>query len=305
MRELKIIAESYPPPAWNETVIRGVDQHNVAVTGLSDYYPVGFLVKGRGGEILGGLLGDIWGGWLHVGNLWVSESIRGRGYGNELMARAHQYALEKSCTHAFLQTGSYEARPLYEKLGYRVYAELQNHPTRPHNRYFLSKRLDKNDEGPLHVKDLAIVMDPYPSKDAEAVVRQGISTHAYAAIGLPEKEWSPHNFFLRESEGEILGGALGNIWGAWMYVAYLWVDRSLRGKGHATRLMAAAEEHAIAKGCGDVFLGTFSFQARPLYEKLGYHVFGERKDHPKGHSHYWLTKKLERNQTKHQDTKLG
>jgi GNAT superfamily N-acetyltransferase len=135
-------------------------------------------------------------------------------------------------------------------------------------------------------------MDPYPSKDAEMVVRQGISTHAYAAIGLPEREWAPHNFFLRDSDGEVLGGVLGNIWGDWMYVAYVWVDRSLRGNGHASRLMAAAEEHASAKGCGNAFLDTFSFQARPLYEKLGYHVFGVEEDHPKGHSHYLMTKRL-------------
>ena len=244
MRELKIVTESYPPRAWSETVVRGVDQHNVAVTGLPEYYPVGFLVKGRGGEVLGGLLGDIWGGWLHVGSLWVSESLRGRGYGAQLMARAHQYGLEKSCTNAFLQTGSYEARPLYEKLGYSVYAELKNHPTRPHSRYFLSKRLDKHDERDLQVKELPIVMDPYPSKDAETVVRQGISSHAYAAIGLPENGWRRSTFFCVIAEGEILGGALGNIWGDWMYVAFLWVDRSLRGKGYATKLMSAAEEHA-------------------------------------------------------------
>jgi GNAT superfamily N-acetyltransferase len=292
MRELEIIAEAYPPRAWTETVVRGVDNHNLAVTGLADYYPVRFFVKGRGGEILGGLLGDIWGGWLHVGSLWVSESIRGRGYATELMARAHQYAIEKSCTHAFLQTGSYEARPLYEGLGYFVYAELKNHPTRTHSRYFLSKHLRPNDQGPLHVKELAISMDPYPSKDAEMVVRQGITTHAFAAIGLPETEWSPHNFFLRSGDGEILGGALGNIWGDWMFVAYLWVDRALRGKGYATRLMATAEEHARAKQSGNAFLDTFSFQARPLYEKLGYHLFGEEKDHPKGHNRYLMTKRL-------------
>jgi hypothetical protein len=27
-------------------MVRGVDQHNVAVTGLSDYYPVGFFIFG-------------------------------------------------------------------------------------------------------------------------------------------------------------------------------------------------------------------------------------------------------------------
>ena len=293
MREVKIIGEPYPPHAWSETVIRGVDNHNIAVTGLADYYPVGFFVKGRGGEVVGGLLGDIWGGWMLVGSLWVSEPLRGRGYGAELMARAHQYAIEKNCTHAYLQTGSYEARPLYEKLGYSVYGELKNHPAPPHSRYFLSRRLDAREPSPLQVKELAIVMDPYHSKEAELTVRQGITAHANAAIGLPDGEWSPFNFFLRDEAGEILGGALGNCWNDWMYVAYLWVDRSLRGNGWATKLMTTAEEHAIGKRCRSAFLGTFSFQARPLYEKLGYRMFGEEKDHPQGHSHYLMMKSLQ------------
>ena len=306
MGDLKIIGEPYPPQAWSETVIRGVDNHNIAVTGLSDYYPVGFFVKGRGGEVVGGLLGDIWGGWLYITSLWVSEPLRGRGYGVELMARAHQYAIEKSCTHAYLQTGSYEARPLYEKLGYNVYAELKNHPAPPHARYFLSKPLEKSEGSPLHVKELAIVMDPYPSRNAELVVRQGITAHANAAIGLPDGEWSPFNFFLRDDAGEILGGALGNCWNDWMYLAYLWVDRSQRGHGYGSNLVTTAEQHAIAKGCSSAFLGTFSFQARPLYEKLGYHMFGEEKDHPKGHSHYLMTKRFGgESQAKHQDTKVG
>jgi ribosomal protein S18 acetylase RimI-like enzyme len=70
------------------------------------------------------------------------------------------------------------------------------------------------------------------------------------------------------------------------------VAEALRGQGHATRLMAAAEAYAIEKGCVGVTLDTFSFQARPLYEKLGYRVFAELKDHPKGHNQYWLTKRL-------------
>ena len=293
MRAVHIVMEPYPPKAWTETVIRGVDQHNVAVTGLSDYYPVGYFVKGHRGEILGGLLGDIWGGWMLIGSLWVSAPMRGRGYARELMARAHQYALEKGCTHSHLRTGSYEARPLYEKAGYSVYAELKDHPTAPHARYFLSKRLEPRDGEPLHVRDWAITKDPYPSNDTVQVVRQGISSHAQAAIGLPETEWRPLNVFLRDEEGEVLGGVLGNLWGDWMYASYVWVDRSLRGHGHASKLMLAAEEYASALGCSSAFLDTFSFQARPLYEKLGYELFGVEEDHPKGHRHYLLTKRLQ------------
>ncbi len=273
-------------------MVRGVDQHNIAVTGLSDYYPVGFLVSGPGGEILAGLRGDIWGGWMNVMSLWVSAALRGRGYGAALMAEAHRYALRKSCTHAFLRTGSYEARPFYEKLGYRVYAELNDHPIAPHRRYFLSRGLEVRAEPAVRKTDLPIAMSPYLSREAEGTIRAGIAAHTHAAIGLPETEWFPHNFFVRDRDGEVVGGVLGNVWGQWLYVDYVWVDRPIRGRGYASRLMTAAEQAAIARRCAHSFLGTFSFQARPLYEKLGYQVFGEEKDHPKGHSHYLLTKRL-------------
>ena len=292
MDEPNIVCDPHPSPEWTETVVRGVDQHNVAVTGLSDYYPVGLLVSGAGGEVLAGLRGDIWGGWMNVMSLWVSVALRGRGYGAALMAHAHRYARRKSCTHAFLRTGSYEARPFYEKLGYRLYAELSDHPIAPHRRYFLSREFDAAAELELPTTELPIVISPLLPREAVNTIRAGIASHAHAAIGLPETEWFPHNFFLRDRDGEIVGGVLGNVWARWLYVDYVWVDRSIRGKGHASRLMKAAEQGAIARGCAHSFLGTFSFQARPLYEKLGYHVFGEERDHPKGHTHYLLTKRL-------------
>jgi GNAT superfamily N-acetyltransferase len=292
VRELVIISEPYPSAAWRETVVRGVDNHNIAMTGLPDYYPVGFVMRGARGEVLGGLLGDIWGGWLLVGSLWVDPSLRGHGFGADLMAQAHRYALEKSCTHSHLRTGSYEARPFYEKLGYTVYAELKDHPIPPHARYFLSTTLDRNNAPDTPASDTVIRMEPYVPSETAGAIKFGISSHAYAAMGLPEQAWWPHNFFLRDERGEIVGGVLGNLWGSWLYLDYLWVDRSLRGRGQATRLVTEAEAQAIARGCTGAFLDTFSFQARPLYEKLGYHVFGEEKDHPKGHTHYLMTKRL-------------
>ena len=293
MKDLRIQAEPYPPKAWTETVQRGVDQHNVVVTGLSDYYPVDFFIRGAGGEVMGGLTGDIWGGWLNVGSLWVEKSLRGRGYATGLIQRAESYATERDCTDAFLQTGSFEARPLYEKLGYQVYAELKDHPHKPHSRYFMTKRLTQKTEThrPKNL-DLKINREPDAPPHAAQVVKSGIFLHSGAALGLPESTSCPFGFFLRDSDGEVLGGAFGNLWGDWLFTETLWVDSHIRGHGHATKLMAAAEEHASARGCSNAFLDTFSFQARPLYEKLGYHVIGELNDFPKGHSRYWMTKRL-------------
>ena len=71
---------------------------------------------------MGGLLGNIAGGWLHVRSLWVDRMWRARGYAIELMAAAERYAIAKRCVAAAVQTASYEARPLYEKLGTGCFA---------------------------------------------------------------------------------------------------------------------------------------------------------------------------------------
>ncbi len=87
---------------------------------------MGFFLKSARGEWLGGLLGNIWGGWLHVTHLWVASPERRRGSGTRLLQAAERYAIERGCLAATLETHSYEARPFYEKLGYQVF----RHPGR-------------------------------------------------------------------------------------------------------------------------------------------------------------------------------
>ena len=60
-----------------------VANHNVAFTGEAEWYPVAFFLRDENGEVLGGLLGDIWAGWLHVRTLAVVAPARGHGFGNK------------------------------------------------------------------------------------------------------------------------------------------------------------------------------------------------------------------------------
>ena len=46
-----------------------VDNYCVASTGKAEWYPVAFFLKNENGEVLGGMLGDIWAAWLHVRTL--------------------------------------------------------------------------------------------------------------------------------------------------------------------------------------------------------------------------------------------
>ena len=47
-----------------------------------------------------------------------------------------------------------------------------------------------------------------------------------------------------------------------------------------------------ARGCRYAHLDTFSYQARPFYDRLGYRLFGELENYPPGHSRFFLRKQL-------------
>ena len=140
--KLRIVFDANPSPTDRETVTRGVDLHNVAVTGLPDYYPLAFLLKDAAGEVLGGLLGDIWGGWLHVSFLWVARPLRQNGWARRLMREAERYAIARGAHDAHLETFSFQARPLYEKLGYELFGQLDDFPP-GHTKYYLRKKLTR------------------------------------------------------------------------------------------------------------------------------------------------------------------
>jgi GNAT superfamily N-acetyltransferase len=138
-----------------------------------------------------------------------------------------------------------------------------------------------------------IVFDPLPTDTLSRLVVDGLDAHAIAATGI--STWYPVGFFLKSGRGEWLGDLMGHLWGGWLYVRFLWVSSSVRGCGHGTRLLGAAEEYAVERGCVAATLETTSFQARPFYEKLGYEVFATLEDYPLGHSKFFLRKQLIRN----------
>jgi ribosomal protein S18 acetylase RimI-like enzyme len=70
------------------------------------------------------------------------------------------------------------------------------------------------------------------------------------------------------------------------------VHQDLRGQGVGTKLLRAAEQEAIKRGCQHIVLESFSFQAPGFYQKLGFEVFAVLEDHPRGHRNYYLRKRL-------------
>lgn len=139
MADLRIVFEQRPG-ADAQFVRDHLDFYNVGATGISAYYSANFFLKNERGEILGGLLGGIWGGWLHITFLWVDDAVRGRDWGTRLMDEAEAYARERGCHSVELDTHSFQARPFYEARGYEVFGALDDYPT-GHKKFFLKKKL--------------------------------------------------------------------------------------------------------------------------------------------------------------------
>lgn len=92
------------------------------------------------GEVIGGLWGSTGYGYLHIDMLIVPESLRGTGLGSRMMQQAEDEALRRGCHGSYLETFDFQARGFYERLGYKVFGQLEDTPP-GHTRYFLKKSL--------------------------------------------------------------------------------------------------------------------------------------------------------------------
>jgi GNAT superfamily N-acetyltransferase len=104
----------------------------------------------------------------------------------------------------------------------------------------------------------------------------------------------PLSVFVRDENGAVQGGLIGQMLWDWLSVDKLWLPDSLRGTGLGGSVLAAAEERAISHGCRWSHLQTLDFQALAFYEHRGYVLFGVLEGYPPGSRRYYLRKTLVR-----------
>jgi GNAT superfamily N-acetyltransferase len=138
--------------------------------------------------------------------------------------------------------------------------------------------------------NFSITIEDDPTPEDVQTVREGL--HAFNRLHAPDDAYQPVALFLRDADGSLLGGLLGETYWGWLHVGILWLEEKARRRGHGSRLLAAAEQEAVRRGCHHAHLDTMSFQSLPFYEKRGYSAWGVLQDLPSGHSRIFLSKKL-------------
>ena len=135
-----------------------------------------------------------------------------------------------------------------------------------------------------------ISVEPDPSAQDLQVLRDGLSEHALPTT--TTSGFQPIGVFARDDEDAIVGGAFALLNWNWLDITLLWVAEPLRGTGLGQRLLSLIEEVGMRHGCTHAHLDTFSFQARPFYERHGYEVFGALDDYPHEHRRFYMRKTL-------------
>ena len=126
--DLRLIAEKYQ--ACTEAQIGAEERREIA-----------FFLRDENGSVIGGVCGGYGNyGWLWIGLLWVAEELRGQGYGAQLLGQIEEEAKRNGCTHAYLNSFSFQGVEFYQKLGYTIFGEMKDFPP-GHSVCSLSKEL--------------------------------------------------------------------------------------------------------------------------------------------------------------------
>jgi GNAT superfamily N-acetyltransferase len=237
------------------------------------------------GAVRGGLLGVSYYRWLIVDILILPEDLRGAGLGRRIMHAAEREAVRRGCIGVWLVSYSFQAPGFYRHLGYQEFGAL-DFPN-GHRGILLRKTagLGLGDPG----SGLEITETPTEAEEAALAAAIGEYNLPFAGARDPRQ----FGLVLRDADGAVAGGLWARPeWGL-LFIETLILPEKLRRGGLGTRLMRRAEDEAQKRGYAGVFLDTFTFQARPFYERLGYTVFAVIEDYPPGHNRFMLARQLD------------
>ena len=117
---MKLFYTENPSNDEESVLIDGLSREALKAKNLSKIETFGFFLKDREAVVYGGIKGAMFYGCLYIDSLYVTPSLRGKGWGKQLVEASEQLGLEKGCLFISVTTMDWEALPFYQKLGYEI-----------------------------------------------------------------------------------------------------------------------------------------------------------------------------------------
>ena len=188
-----------------------------------------------------------------------------------------------------LGTFDFQAKPLYEKLGFTVCGIIENCPTEGHTHYDMIKRIDTpSDESAA--ASCTFEIQPGDEDDAEYIDDKLVEYNWSQVPAVHDFEGIGRKIQGSNDEPAAAGFAGVNFWNI-AFLEMLWVDEPHRNQGIGSCLLSEIEREAKEKGACIVMIDARDWNVE-FFKKLGYTVYCTLEDYPNGYSKYKLLKRL-------------
>jgi GNAT superfamily N-acetyltransferase len=105
-----------------------------------------------------------------------------------------------------------------------------------------------------------------------------LDAYNFAAVGHSNLE--ELTVKVEDGPGDLVAGLSGWTWGTCAGVGMVWVREDSRHDGWGGRMLASAEQVARERGCHQLLVSSFTFQAPDFYRRHGYVEFARSEGLP-------------------------
>lgn len=124
-----------------EFVNNALEKFNNMHVGPDNHLLLNIVEYDENQNVIAGILGGTYWGWLHIDILWVDENFRSKKIGSRILIAAENEAKKRGCHSVHVDTMSWQAPEFYKKHGYELISELDNIPN-GYKKFHFIKRLD-------------------------------------------------------------------------------------------------------------------------------------------------------------------
>jgi GNAT superfamily N-acetyltransferase len=119
--ELEFIFEEHVNHEEENAILQGYRRYSEPYMHGADILSGDFYlyaIEKNSKEVIGGVMGSL-GKYMRLRYVWIKDNCRSQGIGRKLLEKIEEFARSKGSRFILLNTYEFQAKPFYEKIGYK------------------------------------------------------------------------------------------------------------------------------------------------------------------------------------------